>query len=207
MTGKILWKVIVSVLVFVWAGLNLVPNFKVDQTLQDLPFDEFLVSIQQKQNATEDENQRFKKLLEQAETKVQSDPKENPSLYLALLNLGAKGFTHYKGGEVTAGEDKDVVIQRQFLEKRNDLWYDTRDNEPADGKKALGIDFTEFFPKVEAQYAPIKSRDKRNEELLSELYRLSRARIRLGLDLKGGIAYTLKLGQKDDDGVQAEYST
>ena len=207
MTGKILWKVIVSVLVFIWAGLNLVPNFKVDQTLQDLPFDEFLVSIQQKQNATDDENQRFKKLLQQAETKVQSDPKENPSLYLALLNLGAKGFTHYKGGEVTTGEDKDVVIQRQFLEKRNDLWYDIRDNEPADGKKALGIDFTEFFPKVEAQYAPIKSRDKRNEELLSELYRLSRARIRLGLDLKGGIAYTLKLGQKDDDGVQAEYST
>ena len=59
MTGKILWKVIVSVLVFIWAGLNLVPNFKVDQTLQDLPFDEFLVSIQQKQNATDDENPTF----------------------------------------------------------------------------------------------------------------------------------------------------
>ena len=44
--------------------------------------------------------------------------------------------------------------------------------------------FHGVLSKVEAQYAPIKSRDKRNEELLSELYRLSRARIRLGLDLK-----------------------
>ena len=58
--------------------------------------------------------QRFKKLLEQAETKVQSDPKENPSLYLALLNLGAKASTHYNGGEVTLGEDKDVVINVNF---------------------------------------------------------------------------------------------
>ena len=207
MTGKILWKVIVSVLVFIWAGLNLVPNLNVDQTLQDLPFDEFLKGIQQGQAATDAENKRFEKLLAQADANVKADPKENPSLYLALLNLGSKGFTHFKAGEPVVGEDGDQTVQRQFLEKRNDLWYDRRDNKPVDGKKALGIDYSEFFPKVEAQYALIKSRDKRNEELLSELYRLSRARIRLGLDLKGGIAYTLKLGQKGEEGVQAEYST
>lgn len=237
MTGKILWKVIVSALVFIWAGLNLVPNFKPDQTLQDLPFGEFLLGIQEKQKATDSENQRFAKLVKQAEANVKADPQENPSTYLALLKLGSKGYTHFKDGQPVAGDDKanvierqdvekrddnlwydvrtqkpvaddvDIVIQRQALEKRNDLWYYLPDNTPVHGMKALGIDFTEFFPKVENEFAQITSRDKRNEEMLSELHHLSRARIRLGLDLKGGIAYTLKLGDKGEEGVQAEYST
>ena len=63
--------------------------------------------------------------------------------------------------------------------------------------RTKGIDFVEFFPKVKASYDGIKNRDKRNEALLSELFKLSRGRIRLGLDLKGGIAYTLKLDEGD----------
>ena len=78
-------KVIISVLAARQAGLNLVPNLRSTKTYKT-SLDEFSL-VFSKSRMQPKTNHRFKSS-EQAETKVQAEPKENLSLYLALLNLG-----------------------------------------------------------------------------------------------------------------------
>ncbi len=54
------------------------------------------------------------------------------------------------------------------------------------------IDLSEFFPQVRLE-DKLKNKDKRNDILLTELLRQSKGSLQLGLDLKGGIAYTLEV--------------
>ncbi|MDE0821138.1 MAG: protein translocase subunit SecD, partial [Opitutales bacterium] len=132
------------------------------------------------------------------------------SSYLALLRMGRESNTYYFDGELSVQPEDSKATIEEFplsqIEKRDDgKWYQIGEKEPLDKAKTKGIDFVEFFPKVKASYAGIKNRDKRNEALLSELFKLSRGRIRLGLDLKGGIAYTLKLDEGDAEN-QMQYA-
>ncbi len=202
MTGKILWKILVSALVFLWAGLNLVP-------LEDQDFGKFLQLRQNKQNADEAQNVRLAGLVDEAE--VNFDKGQDASPYLSLLRMGREGFTYYVDGVpslLPAGKKPDSfnLFPTADIEKRDDgKYYQRGGKEPLSNAKTKGIDFVEFFPKVENRYAGVKNRDKRNEELLAELFQLSRGRVRLGLDLKGGIAYTLKLNEEKDAG-QIQYS-
>lgn len=55
------------------------------------------------------------------------------------------------------------------------------------------IDFAAFFPKV--HLADVKNLDKRNEILLRHLLQSSQGKMKLGLDLKGGMAFTLKVDE------------
>ncbi len=193
MTGKILWKIIISALVFLWAGLNLIP-------FEDLNFNDFLIKKQQTQVAGSAEEARLAGIVKDADTLVEK--RKAASSYLALLHMGKESYTYYVDGalsvrpEDSKGNVDDYTLAQ--IEKRDDgKWYKIGGKEPLSNARSKGIDFVEFFPKVKASYDGIKNRDKRNEALLSELFKLSRGRIRLGLDLKGGIAYTLKLDEGD----------
>ncbi|MDR2721067.1 MAG: protein translocase subunit SecD [Puniceicoccales bacterium] len=61
-----------------------------------------------------------------------------------------------------------------------------------------GIDLTHFFPDIDL--ADIKNLNKKNDLLLNILFARSQSRIKLGLDLKGGMSCILRVGQmaKDD---------
>ena len=54
------------------------------------------------------------------------------------------------------------------------------------------VDLSQFFPEIRLE-DKLKNVDKRNTILLDELLRQSKGRLQLGLDLKGGIAYTLEV--------------
>jgi SecD/SecF fusion protein len=196
MTGKILWKVIISALVFLWAGLNLIP-------FEDLKFNDFLIKKQKAQVAGSAEEARLVGIVEEADTNVEKEV--DASSYLALLRMGRESNTYYVDGVPSVlpeGQKADAFNEFPLsqIEKRVDgKWYQIGEKEPLAKAKTKGIDFVEFFPKVKASYAGIKNRDKRNEALLSELFKLSKGRIRLGLDLKGGIAYTLKLDKAGEE--------
>ena len=202
MTGKILWKIIISALVFLWAGLNLIP-------FEDLKFNDFLIKKQKAQVAGPAEEVRLASIVKEADANVEKEV--DASSYLSLLRMGRESYTYYVDGmpstlpeDLKAGEF--IEFSLADIEKRDDgKWYQTGEKEPLAKAKTKGIDFVEFFPKVKASYAGIKNRDKRNEALLSELFKLSRGRIRLGLDLKGGIAYTLKLDEGDAEN-QMQYA-
>ncbi len=59
------------------------------------------------------------------------------------------------------------------------------------------IDFQKFIPQIDG--SDIKNRHKRNEILLAELLKNSQGKVKLGLDLKGGIAITFKVNETDLD--------
>jgi SecD/SecF fusion protein len=62
------------------------------------------------------------------------------------------------------------------------------------------IDLSQYFPQIRLE-ENLKNIEKRNEILLNELLRQSKGRLQLGLDLKGGVAFTLEV---DESAAAAE---
>lgn len=56
------------------------------------------------------------------------------------------------------------------------------------------IDLAKFFPGI--NLGDVKNLEKRNKLLLDELLRRSKGKLQLGLDLKGGVAFTLEVDEK-----------
>lgn len=56
------------------------------------------------------------------------------------------------------------------------------------------IDLSQFFPQIRLE-ENLRNVEKRNAILLDELLRLSKGRLQLGLDLKGGVAFTLEVDE------------
>lgn len=56
------------------------------------------------------------------------------------------------------------------------------------------IDLSQYFPQIRLE-ANLKNIEKRNNILLDELLRRSKGRVQLGLDLKGGVAFTLEVDE------------
>jgi SecD/SecF fusion protein len=56
------------------------------------------------------------------------------------------------------------------------------------------LDLSQFFPQIRLE-EKLKNVDKRNDILLAELLRQSKGRLQLGLDLKGGVAFTLEVDE------------
>jgi SecD/SecF fusion protein len=56
------------------------------------------------------------------------------------------------------------------------------------------VDLSKFFPQVRLE-ENLKNVEKRNAILLDELLRRSKGRLQLGLDLKGGVAFTLEVDE------------
>ncbi|MBP6865579.1 MAG: protein translocase subunit SecD [Candidatus Didemnitutus sp.] len=56
------------------------------------------------------------------------------------------------------------------------------------------IDLSQFFPQIRLE-ENLKNVEKRNNILLDELLRQSKGRLQLGLDLKGGVAFTLEVDE------------
>lgn len=61
------------------------------------------------------------------------------------------------------------------------------------------IDISKFFPDIDV--SDIKVLKKRNDILMKELYRLSKGKIKQGLDLQGGVSFTLEI---DDANLDSE---
>ena len=134
MKGKILWKLIVSLLVLAWALITMLP-------IQDTPFEQFVV---QKVSA---DKEGFDALAKKAADRIASG--QSPSLYVAL-------------GQIAKEEQ---------------------------------LDLAHFFPQY--NLSDIANVNKRNETLLRVLLQKSHGKLRLGLDLAGGVSVTFqaKAGQ------------
>lgn len=72
------------------------------------------------------------------------------------------------------------------------------------------LDLSQFFPGIRLEES-LKNVEKRNSILLDELLRRSKGRLQLGLDLKGGVAFTLEVDpaaiSRDADHVRQEKLT
>jgi SecD/SecF fusion protein len=74
------------------------------------------------------------------------------------------------------------------------------------GLKQIGrerrLDLTQYFPHIRLEES-LRNLEKRNDILLAELLRLSRGRLQLGLDLKGGVAFTLEAVETPGENLDA----
>ncbi len=61
--------------------------------------------------------------------------------------------------------------------------------------KERKLDLTQYFPAIRLEDS-LKNIEKRNTILLGELFRRSKGKVQLGLDLKGGIAFTLEVDER-----------
>ena len=61
-----------------------------------------------------------------------------------------------------------------------------------------GIDYAKFFPEINLR--DVANQNKRNDILLKHLLSSAQSKLRLGLDLKGGVGFTLKI----DESAQTE---
>ena len=61
--------------------------------------------------------------------------------------------------------------------------------------KERRLDLTQFFPDIRIEDT-LKNIEKRNDILVGELLRRSKGRLQLGLDLRGGVAFTLQVEEK-----------
>ena len=60
--------------------------------------------------------------------------------------------------------------------------------------KERRLDLSQFFPDIRLE-EKLKNIEKRNDILLTELLRQAKAPLQLGLDLKGGVAFTLEVDE------------
>ncbi|MGF1449389.1 MAG: protein translocase subunit SecD [Opitutales bacterium] len=186
MTGSILWKLALSLLIVGWAVSNLFP-------LTDTEFEDF---IQQETNfADKTAEAEFEQVLAYAQAQVAiagemlardelTDAERNwarshRSVYRALLSLGDD-----PEGRLTAGLPPLEV-------EREDGTVD----------EVYELDFARFFTNVEVSTRNVI---KRNEMLLRFLQRKSGGALNPGLDLAGGVAFTLKLEQDPDATTSAQ---
>ncbi|HWA24729.1 MAG TPA: protein translocase subunit SecD [Lacunisphaera sp.] len=129
-----LWKVILSAIIVLWAVFELIP-------VKDRPFDGYIKSV-----AATDKAAQFNALMTKVAERMKANPKETPSTYVALKQIGR--------------EEK--------------------------------LDLSQFFPQIQLEQK-LRNVEKRNDILLNELLRQSKGSLQLGLDLRGGVAFTLEM--------------
>ena len=71
--------------------------------------------------------------------------------------------------------------------------------------KEQKLDLSKYFPQVRLE-ASLKNVERRNNILLDELLKRSKGRLQLGLDLKGGVAFTLEVAERAAAGTSARDS-
>ena len=71
--------------------------------------------------------------------------------------------------------------------------------------KEQKLDLSRFFPQLQLE-ASLKNVERRNNILLDELLKRSKGRLQLGLDLEGGVAFTLEVAERSAAGASPRES-
>ena len=97
---------------------------------------------------------------------IRSEAKANPSEFAALMKQA--------DARVAAQQSPTVFVALKQIAKEQKL------------------DLSRFFPQIRLE-ASLRNVERRNSILLDELLKRSKGRLQLGLDLKGGVAFTLEV--------------
>ena len=139
--------------------------------IKDTPFSEYI-----RGRATANQEQ-FAEFLKLADANVAKAHEADLKLHEAKLAAEAKGEVYLPDAKLSqfASENRTLFLAIRTLasERKEDLW--------------------QYFPDI--NLADIKNLDKRNNILLQELLRQSRGKTKLGLDLKGGVSFTLAIDE------------
>lgn len=111
---------------------------------------------------------------------------------LTLLPIQDQPFVEYAKAQATAkpAEFNALLAEATALKTRGESMSEfVALKQLARDRK---IDLTQYFPGIKLEES-LKNLEKRNDILLNELLRRSKSKLQLGLDLKGGVAFTLEV--------------
>ena len=177
MKSGIYWKIIFSVVLLGWAIWNLWP-------LSDTPFPEYL-----EKSATAN-NEQLSKLIVHAQD---------------LVNEAVKDQADAKAAEAAAKAASQAYLpdtqKADFIQRHRTFYLSFKsiaeDEGLAPAKKGPIDLWNEFFPGLNA--GTTKNILRRNDLILSSLLKDSKGRMKYGLDLQGGLGFTMSL---DDESLK-----
>ncbi|GAB5560570.1 MAG: protein translocase subunit SecDF [Synoicihabitans sp.] len=120
----------------------------------------------------------------------------------SLLPLNDTPFDDYIGTQVTSEVTEFESVMAQASERVANGSAQSLFVALKQIGKEQRVDLSKFFPEIELE-SSLRNVEKRNAILLDHLLKQSKGRLQLGLDLKGGVAFTLEV---EDDGVSEELS-
>jgi SecD/SecF fusion protein len=104
-------------------------------------------------------------------------------------------FPEYIQNHVSAEKDAFDILSKKAEDAVEAGTYPTYYVALSNIVKNDQADLAKFFPKVDL--SDVKNLDKRNDILLKYLLTKSQGKVKLGLDLKGGVAFTFKVDESD----------
>jgi SecD/SecF fusion protein len=110
---------------------------------------------------------------------IRTQAKAKPAEFISLMKEASD--------RVTSGQAQTVFVALKQIGKERKL------------------DLSQFFPELRLE-ASLKNVEKRNSILLDELLKRSKGRLQLGLDLKGGVAFTLEVAERAAAGTSTRDS-
>ncbi len=125
--------------------------------------------------------------------------------FISMMPLKSTPFREYAEAHVTAKQSEFAAILAEADERvanyRNEsvpaeqksptAYAALKDIADGKGKSGTPIALTQFFPDIRLVREPIL--EKQNQILMQELLRRSQGKMKLGLDLQGGISFTLRV--------------
>ena len=108
-----------------------------------------------------------------------------------LIPIQDEPFVSYVRTHASAKSDEFAKLLDEAAARKKNLQAPSEFVALKQIGKERRLDLTRFFPQIRLEDS-LRNIEKRNDILLNELLRLSRGRLQLGLDLKGGVAFTLE---------------
>ncbi len=108
-----------------------------------------------------------------------------------LIPLKDEPFVSYVRTNATAKTDEFAKLLDEAAARKKNLQAPSEFVALKQIGKERRLDLSQYFPQIRLEET-LRNVEKRNDILLAELLRLSKSRLQLGLDLKGGVAFTLE---------------
>lgn len=121
----------------------------------------------------------------------------------SILPLQDTPFADYMKSEVGARNSEFDALMREATER---VASGSAQSEYVALKQIAAerdIDLSGFFPQLELE-SSLRNTEKRNDILLDHLLKESKGQLQLGLDLKGGVAFTLEVADSASQSVGQE---
>lgn len=119
--------------------------------------------------------------------------------YASISPLQDRSFDSFIESQATADIQKFETIINEGKERVNSGDAPTLFIALRDMGRESGINYASYFPEINLKDIP--NQDKRNSILLKYLLSEAQSNLRLGLDLKGGVGFTLKLDEEANESI------
>ncbi len=117
-----------------------------------------------------------------------------------LIPLNDEPFVDYVRSHASAKKDEFAKLLDEAAQRKKNLQAPSEFVALKQIGKERRLDLSQYFPHIRLEDS-LRNVEKRNDILLGELLRLSHGRLQLGLDLKGGVAFTLEAVETPGENV------